>query len=88
MAANPEDTPVKTALGLGFDRRLLAPMMVGAIFNPVNSSIIAVALAPIGVAFGAPVSQTAWLISALYLATSVGQPLVGRLVDMFGPGRR
>lgn len=70
-----------------FDRRLLAPMMLGAILNPVNSSIIAVALAPIGTAFDAPASQTAWLISALYLATSIGQPLVGRLVDMFGPKR-
>jgi MFS family permease len=70
-----------------FDRRLLAPMMLGAILNPVNSSIIAVALVPIAAAFGAPASQTAWLISALYLATSIGQPLVGRLVDMFGPKR-
>jgi MFS family permease len=70
-----------------FDRRLLAPMMLGAILNPVNSSIIAVALAPIGAAFGAPASQTAWLISALYLATAIGQPLVGRLVDTFGPKR-
>ena len=26
---------------------------------------------------GAPASQTAWLISALYLATAIGQPLVG-----------
>lgn len=70
-----------------FDRRLLAPMIIGAVLNPINSSIIAVALAPIGAAFGAPTSQTAWLVSALYLATSIGQPLVGRLVDAFGPRR-
>ncbi|MCI0156803.1 MFS transporter [Leifsonia shinshuensis] len=70
-----------------FDRRLLAPMMVGAVLNPVNSSIIAVALVPIATALGAPASETAWLVSSLYLATSIGQPLVGRLVDMFGPRR-
>lgn len=70
-----------------FDRRLLAPMMIGAVLNPVNSSIIAVALVPIATALGAPASQTAWLVSSLYLATSIGQPLVGRLVDMFGPRR-
>ncbi|MBO0868197.1 MAG: MFS transporter [Micromonosporaceae bacterium] len=70
-----------------FDRRLLPPMMLGSILNPINSSIIAVALAPIATALGAPASQTAWLISALYLATSIGQPLVGRLVDIFGPKR-
>lgn len=68
-----------------FDRRLIVPMIVGAILNPVNSSIIAVSLVPIGHALGAPVSQTAWLVSALYLATATGQPVVGRLVDAFGP---
>ena len=26
-----------------------------------------------------------WLVSALYLATAIGQPVVGRLVDAFGP---
>ncbi len=72
---------------LRFPRRLMPPMMLGAILNPINSSIIAVALVPIGVAFGAPASQTAWLVSALYLATSIGQPLVGRFVDLYGPKR-
>ncbi len=70
-----------------FDRRLLPPMMLGAILNPINSSIIAVALVPIGTALGAPASQTVWLVSALYLATSIGQPLAGRLVDSIGPRR-
>jgi MFS family permease len=70
-----------------FDRKLLAPMLLGTILNPINSSIIAVALVPIAAALGAPASQTAWLVSALYLATAVGQPLVGRLVDTFGPRR-
>lgn len=71
----------------GFDHRLLPPMMLGSVLNPVNSTIIAVALVPIGVAFGAPASQTAWLVSALYLATALGQPIVGRLIDIFGPRR-
>jgi MFS family permease len=70
-----------------FDRRLLAPMIAGAVLNPVNSSIIAVALVPIGAAFGAPPAQTAWLVSALYLATAIGQPVVGRLIDLYGPRR-
>lgn len=70
-----------------FDRRLLTPMVLGAILNPINSTMIAVALIPIGVALGAPPSQTAWLVSGLYLATAVGQPVVGRLVDLFGARR-
>ena len=71
----------------GFDRRLLPPMMLGSILNPINSTIIAVSLIPIGDALGAPPSQTAWLVSALYLATALGQPVVGRLIDLFGPRR-
>jgi len=67
-----------------FDRRLLAPMMLGSVLNPVNTAIIAVALTPIGIALGAPARDTVWLVSSLYLATAIGQPLVGRLVDIFG----
>nr|WP_236573988.1 MFS transporter [Streptomyces sp. GS7] len=70
-----------------FDRKLISPMILGSVLNPVNSSMIAVALVPIGTAFGAPPSQTAWLVSALYLATAVGQPVMGRLVDTYGPRR-
>jgi len=71
-----------------FDRRLLPSMMLGAILNPINSSIIAVALVPIALAFGAPAAQTAWLVSALYVATAIGQPVVGRggQGDVAAPG--
>ncbi|WP_405152144.1 MFS transporter [Sphaerisporangium sp. NBC_01403] len=47
----------------------------------------AVTLVPVGDALGVPPSQTAWLVSALYLATALGQPVVGRLIDIFGPRR-
>src|ERR1044072_5528412 len=70
-----------------FDRRLIPPMILGSVLNPINSTIIAVALVPIGVAFGAPPSETAWLVSALYFATALGQPVVGRLIDLFGSRR-
>ncbi|MFJ5927064.1 MFS transporter [Kitasatospora sp. NPDC092948] len=69
------------------DRRLVPPMVLGSVLNPINSTIIAVALVPIGVALGASPAQTAWLVSALYLATALGQPVVGRLIDLFGPRR-
>ncbi|MBD3005861.1 MFS transporter [Streptomyces sp. 5-10] len=77
----------KTTARGAFDRKLLAPMILGSVLNPVNSSIISVSLVPIGAAFGAPPSQTAWLVSALYLATSIGQPVMGRLIDLYGPRR-
>ncbi|WP_433367960.1 MFS transporter [Actinoplanes sp. CA-142083] len=67
-----------------FDRRLILPLVLGAILNPVNSSTLAVALVPIGLAFHALPAETAWLVSGLYLATATGQPVVGRLVDRYG----
>jgi Arabinose efflux permease len=70
-----------------FDRRLIAPMVLGSVLNPVNSSMIAVALVPIGRALGASPAETAWLVSGLYLATAVGQPVIGRLADLYGPRR-
>jgi hypothetical protein len=51
--------------GAAFDRRLIAPLILGAILNPINSSMIAVALVPIGIAFGAPPAETAWLVGGL-----------------------
>ncbi len=75
----------KTTNKSHFNQKLIAPMVLGSILNPVNSSIISVALIPIGQAFGVPPSQTAWLVSALYLATAIGQPVVGKLIDIFGP---
>ncbi|MER7769035.1 MFS transporter [Kitasatospora sp. NPDC096140] len=62
-------------------------MVLGSVLNPINSSMIAVALVPVGAAFGAPPAETAWLVTGLYLATAVGQPVIGRLVDTHGPRR-
>ncbi|MBL7253861.1 MFS transporter [Actinoplanes sp. LDG1-01] len=62
-------------------------MVLGSILNPINSSMIAVALVPIGVALHARPAQTAWLVTGLYLATATGQPIVGKLVDRYGPRR-
>lgn len=70
-----------------FDRRLYPPMVLGSILNPINSSMIAVSLVPIARDFGVSAAATAWLVSGLYLATSIGQPVVGRLVDAFGARR-
>jgi len=71
----------------GFGPRFVAATSFGSVLNPVNSSIIAVALVTIGHAFGVTTAATTWLISALYLATAIGQPTMGRLADLVGPRR-
>ncbi|MFE7406869.1 MFS transporter [Isoptericola sp. NPDC057559] len=79
--------PATAAAAEGYDTRLTLPLALGSLLNPINSSMIAVALVPIGIAFGAPAAQTVWLVTALYLVTAVAQPVVGRVVDLVGPRR-
>jgi predicted MFS family arabinose efflux permease len=68
-------------------RRVLAAILLGTLLNPLNSSMIAVALAPIQDDFGAGVVAAAWLISSYYLMGAVAQGVLGRLADQFGPRR-
>lgn len=70
-----------------FSWRFVTPMLLGSALNPVNSSLLATALVPIAAAVHVPVGQTAVLVSALYLATAIGQPTAGKLSEVFGPRR-
>ncbi|GAA4505224.1 MFS transporter [Actinoallomurus oryzae] len=72
---------------LGFGRRFVSAVSFGSVLNPVNSSIIAIALVAIGRDFSVGAGATAWLVSVLYLATAIGQPTMGRLADRLGPRR-
>lgn len=76
-----------TRSGTTYPARMVLPLAASAVLNPINSTLIAVALVPIGQAFGAGPAQTAWLITSLYLATAVGQPVMGLFVDRFGARR-
>ncbi|WP_063795937.1 MFS transporter [Streptacidiphilus griseoplanus] len=66
--------------------RFIAPIAFGTILQPLNSSMIAVALVGIRDHFHAGSSVT-WLVSALYLATAVAAPAMGRIADLLGPRR-
>jgi MFS family permease len=87
--ANRKTTRNSAAAGTsdGFPRRFVAPLLLGAALNPVNSSLIATALVPISHALGIPAGRTALLVSALYLACSVAQPTAGKLAEEIGPRR-
>jgi predicted MFS family arabinose efflux permease len=73
--------------GQAFAWRFVTPLYLSATLNPINSSLIATALVPIARALRVPVGQTAILVSALYLASSVAQPAAGKLAEQFGPRR-
>ncbi|WP_342357070.1 MFS transporter [Paramicrobacterium chengjingii] len=65
----------------------IASLSVGTLLNPLNSSMIAVALLTLRDAFGLDVLTVTWVITAFYLASAAGQPLMGRLGDRFGARR-
>ncbi len=67
--------------------RIPAAVALGTLLNPLNSSMIAVALVDLQREFGVSLATSSWLISGFYLTASVGQPLMGRLADRYGPRR-
>ncbi|GAA2627093.1 MFS transporter [Streptomyces axinellae] len=69
----------------GFGARLMTPLLLGSLLNPVNSTMIATALVAVGRGFDVGAAETAWLVAALYLASAVSQPTMGKLADLFGP---
>ncbi len=73
--------------GTGFGARLVTPLLLGSVLNPINSTMIATALADIGADLHVGAAATAWLVASLYLASAVGQPAMGRLADLAGPRR-
>ncbi|HZV51264.1 MAG TPA: MFS transporter [Candidatus Dormibacteraeota bacterium] len=62
-------------------------MLLGTLLNPLNSSMIAVALVQLHRDFGISLDAASWLVSGFYLAAAVGQPVTGRLADLFGARR-
>jgi MFS family permease len=73
--------------GRAFSARFVAPLFLGSALNPINSSVLATALVPIGHALHVSVARTVVLVSVLYVASSIAQPTAGRLADHFGPRR-
>src|SRR5215470_12506817 len=68
-------------------RRLVGAVMAGTLLNPLNSSMIAVALVLIQADFRVSVATASWLLSGFSLAAAIAQPLMGRFADLFGPRR-
>ncbi len=58
---------------------------LGTLLNPLNSSMISVALTRMQHEFALTFADASWLISVFYLASAAGQPVMGKLSDMFGP---
>jgi MFS family permease len=71
----------------GGRRLLVAAVATGAVLNPLNSSMIAVALIDIQHDLGVSFADVSWTISAFYLGSAIGQPVLGRMGDIYGRRR-
>ncbi|WP_191269362.1 MFS transporter [Neobacillus kokaensis] len=56
----------------------------GTMLNPLNSSMISLALHSIQKDFQLSFTTVSWLISSFYLASAVAQPVTGKIGDIFG----
>ena len=68
-------------------RWLLLAIAIGTTLAPLNSTMIAVALPDIQRGLGVSVTATALLVTIYLAAMAVGQPIGGRLGDLFGRRR-
>ncbi len=69
----------------GFGPRFVAPVLIGPVLNPINTTMISVALVPIATDLQLPSSTVIWLVAGLYLASAIAQPTMGKLADIVGP---
>ncbi|MCC2527803.1 MFS transporter [Bacillus halotolerans] len=62
----------------------LTAVASGTMLNPLNSSMISLALHSIQHEFHLSFTTVSWLISSFYLASAVAQPVTGKLGDLIG----
>ncbi|MGA5631964.1 MFS transporter [Streptomyces lydicamycinicus] len=79
--------PATSHAAPAFSWRFVTPLFTGSAINASNTSLIATALVPIAAAVHVSVGRTAVLVSALYLACAIAQPMGGKLAEEFGPRR-
>lgn len=68
-------------------RWLVMAVGLGIMLNPLNSSMIAVAIARLQHVYHLNFNVVSWLIFSFYIASAIAQPIVGKLSDLFGRRR-
>jgi predicted MFS family arabinose efflux permease len=64
--------------------RIVAALGASNLLNPLNSSMIAVALVSLSGDLQVPLATVTWVVSAFYLGGMLGMPLMGQLIDRYG----
>ncbi|GEO25433.1 putative MFS-type transporter YwoD [Alicyclobacillus acidoterrestris] len=87
MGSNPVSTNSAIPFKVRNKNLFLITIALGVLLNPLNSSMISVAMARFENVFHDNFDTVSWLISSYYLASAIAQPIMGKLADMLGRKR-
>lgn len=65
-------------------RWLMISVGLGVLLNPLNSSMIAVAIPRLQNVYQLDFTVISWIIFSFYIASSIAQPVMGKASDLFG----
>ena len=65
-------------------RWLMISVGLGVLLNPLNSSMIAVAIPRLQNVFRLDFTAVSWIIFSFYIASAIAQPVMGKASDLFG----
>lgn len=65
-------------------RWLLISVGLGMLLNPLNSSMISVAISRLQNVYDLDFTGVSWIIFSFYIASSIAQPVMGKASDIFG----
>ncbi|MGO4181077.1 MFS transporter [Paenibacillus sp. TAF43_2] len=65
-------------------RWLMISVGLGILLNPLNSSMISVAIPRLQHVFQLDFTSVSWIIFSFYIASSIAQPIMGKASDLFG----
>lgn len=66
---------------------LITAVTMGAILNPLNTSMISLALTTLQKDFAVSFKDLAWFIALYYLISAIANPVMGKLSDIYGRKR-
>ncbi len=65
-------------------RWLMISVGLGVLLNPLNSSMIAVAIVRLQNVYRLDFAAVSWIIFSFYIASAIAQPVMGKASDLFG----
>lgn len=66
------------------NRWLIVSVGLGVLLNPLNSSMIAVAIARLQSEYKLDFTVVSWIIFSFYISSAIAQPIMGKASDLFG----